>query len=1016
MKKLLTKFVFALAAGLASLAMAAHVFGSAGELDPTFGNNGISIFDTQGETADYGWFSRMLPDGKILTLGPTFGGGKAYALARLLPDGALDSSFGTNGKVVTIVGSAITLQQDGKIVLAGKGNCSGSNCDFAVLRLNADGSKDTAFGNNGIAYTSIRADAYALAVVVQADGKIVLAGSAGNFEPFLPEKGSLNLRLKTENPDNRRIASHDIPRATRSAFLYDFTLVRYNSDGSIDSTFGNSGIVQTKLTKTSEIRALLIQPDQKLVAIGIDSDNGDFVNVALARYKTNGSLDGSFGTNGIVITDIDGRNDFGDDAVLQADGKITVSGGSVDGTDSEILVLQYFSNGQPDSAFGTAGRVITRLPGDVQEGTTIQRDPGGRLYVSADRTEDFTVLAYLSNGQLDPAFNGGVVNIDLQTISEDSFGVTLQTDDKIILTGSTGDNASAEKLTLLRLLPNGFPDSSFSDDGISTVDFTNSNGEFLRKIKVLDDGKILAAGTLSRFTAPNAHLLARYDANGAIDTTFGSNGYVFTQTSDFTELDDLEVQADGKIVISGRIDLEVEPIQLVRYLEDGALDPTFGTNGTVNIPFHNRILSTDIAIQPDGKIVVAATLQIFEGENFYDLLLLRCNPDGSLDTTFGSDGIVVVDFDGGESAADVVLQSDGKIILLSSFYAARFNSDGSLDLSYGSAGVSIIDSFGATTALLQPDGSLLIGGSAQHAQSFNSDFGIVRLLPNGSLDPGFGTNGLVVLDLGEDSDQIVEMALLADGRIVAAGTENFLNTDKLFLAAFKNDGSVDTTFGLGGKVIAGFASAVSAAVDAAGRIVVGGIHFTPETFADFALARYATEPPNTALLFFDDFEDSVLSWVVKSSGWQESNGNLTGDKGTAMAPAPWTPSGNSSCTVCTFQVGVRIVNDPVLRGKLTFIGWNQSANNQVQLTIKPGASKIMFRQKTGAGAGIKKTVNLQFSEVETHRVEMSFDGTDFHVLIDSVEILRMKAAATPSGNFGLGLKKMLVNFSDALIF
>ncbi len=217
-------------------------------------------------------------DGKIVAVGQD---SSDFALARYNADGSLDSSFGTGGKVTTDFGGsdaalAAVLQPDGKIVAVGT-----SAADFALARYNTDGSLDTSFGTGGKVTTDFGGTDQAWAAVLQPDGKIVAAGLASA----------------------------------------DFALARYNTNGSLDTSFGTGGKVTTSFEGSDQARAVVLQPDGKIVAVGWD--NG--VEFALARYNTDGLLDSSFGTGGKVTTDF-GGSDAALAAVLQSDGKIVAVG------------------------------------------------------------------------------------------------------------------------------------------------------------------------------------------------------------------------------------------------------------------------------------------------------------------------------------------------------------------------------------------------------------------------------------------------------------------------------------------------------------------------------------------------------------------------------------------------------------------------------------------------------------------------------------------------------------------
>jgi uncharacterized delta-60 repeat protein len=235
-----------------------------------------------------------------------------FALARYNTDGTLDTNFGTGGKVITAIGSStdvaesVAIQSDGKIVAAGFSN-NGSNNDFALVRYNTNGTLDTTFDSDGKVTTAIgSANDVAYSVAIQSDGKIVAAGYS------------------------RSGGSND-----------DFALVRYNTDGSLDTSFDSDGKVTTAIGGSNDYaESVTIQSDGKIVAAGHSymSSNYDFT---LARYNTDGTLDTSFGTNGKVATAIGGSDDVAYSVAIQSDGKIVAAGYSYNGSNFKFALVRY---------------------------------------------------------------------------------------------------------------------------------------------------------------------------------------------------------------------------------------------------------------------------------------------------------------------------------------------------------------------------------------------------------------------------------------------------------------------------------------------------------------------------------------------------------------------------------------------------------------------------------------------------------------------------------------------------
>jgi uncharacterized delta-60 repeat protein len=404
-------------------------------------------------------------------------------------------------------------------------------------------------------------------------------------------------------------------------------------------------------------------------------------------------------------------------------------------------------------------------------------------------------------------------------------------------------------------------DPSFGSGGKISTDFFGG-GDGVLAIATQPDGKILAAGFAFNSATGFDFALTRYNSNGSLDASFGSGGKVTTDFFGFRGNESAEgiaLQPDGKIVLAGDLGLGGFSFALARYNSDGSLDTNFGGGGKVITPFGGTTEGAHaITIQRDGKIVaVGATVTASGNLGF---ALVRYNSDGSLDNSFGSSGKVTTDFSGvGEAGANAVaIQSDGKIVAAGSalqdfdlttfdFALARYNRDGSLDVSFGSGGKVTTDFFGARdearAIALQSGGKLVLAGSARNSTSF--DFALARYNGNGSLDASFGSGGKTTTDFSGSggSDGANAIAIQSNGRILAAGFAFNGTTDFDFaLTRYDSNGSLDASFGSGGKVTTDFFGnldqANAIAIQSDGKIVLAGFALNSETTFDFALARY----------------------------------------------------------------------------------------------------------------------------------------------------------------------------------
>jgi uncharacterized delta-60 repeat protein len=328
---------------------------------------------------------------------------------------------------------------------------------------------------------------------------------------------------------------------------------------------------------------------------------------------------------------------------------------------------------------------------------------------------------------------------------------------------------------------------------------------------------------------------------GDLDSSFSGNGKLVTNVSPGYEYaEGVAIQADGKIVaVGGAAGKRNYQFALVRYNGDGTRDASFGGDGIVTTPFLGGSFAQDVAIQPDGKIVVAG-----QNAGASRFILVRYDADGTLDPTFGGgDGKVTTAFAPSdyESASAVAILAGGKIVVAGSalerFAIARYNIDGTLDPSFSGDGKQTTDFFrdsdfdeGAEAVAIQADGKIVAGGWG----GIDVRYALARYNPDGTLDSTFGANGKVVTNLTTHNDYLLDLALQADGKIIAAGNNAF----RFALLRYNQDGTLDPTFSGNGKVFTNFArrggdGATGVVIQPDGRIVAAGL-----SAGKFAVARY----------------------------------------------------------------------------------------------------------------------------------------------------------------------------------
>jgi len=382
--------------------------------------------------------------------------------------------------------------------------------------------------------------------------------------------------------------------------------------GDLDPTFGGSGYVVTGATGSQEFTGVVQQPDGKLVAVGYDTGAGrDF---AVVRYSTGGTLDGTFGTSGKVVTSFGSGNDIANAVALQADGNIVAAGSATYGATTVIAVARYLSpTGTLDPSFGAGGLVTTTIGASATaNAVAIQAD--GKIVVAGEANALFAVVRYNTNGTLDAAFDtDGIVTTSVGGANDIAHAVIIQTDQKIVAIGET-DNGSTNDFALVRYETNGVPDSTFDFDGIVLTDFGVNDLAYAAALQ--PDGKIVAAGSTDSATTSFDFAVARYNTNGSPDTTFNTTGRAsvdFGATpAGADEAHGVGVQLGGKIVLGGWSNQGATlkyDFALARFTPSGALDPAFGTGGRVltNLPTNADDLGYGLTVQSDNQIVLVGS-------------------------------------------------------------------------------------------------------------------------------------------------------------------------------------------------------------------------------------------------------------------------------------------------------------------------------------------------------------------------------------------------------------------------
>ncbi|WP_165821974.1 T9SS type A sorting domain-containing protein [Hymenobacter edaphi] len=861
-----------------------------GSRDASF-NRGPIGFDGSGQVLTFA----LQADGKVLVGGSfmTYDGQDVPDhLIRLNADGSRDLSFnGTNIGLGNTGGTveALIVQPDGKILVGGGFNTyNGVAVPSGVIRLNADGSRDTGFnGNNYGASGSVHA------LALRPDGKVLVGGSVSGYN------------------------SPTVSNVTRG-------LILLNADGSHDATYNtHTGIAPGFYY--GEVYKLLLQSDGKLLVGGAFSYyNSEGVPSGLVRLNADGSRDPSYtGANqgftanfgnglGIVYT-----------LALQPDGKVLVGGAFHDYNLAEANnatvvpnhLVRLNANGSRDLSFNGTNSGFDNYVYGVAVG------PGGSVlaagyytsYNGAAAAPDYLV-SLTSNGNLNNAaapvagatyrWNTGATGASLTVTQPGTYTATATTDSCSVASNAvTVGAATPVMVTVTPAGPLALPvgGSATLTASATLPGFASgfANGTQVTTSLVQPDGKLLVGGFFFAYNGDDAapNYLLRLNVDGTLDKTFN---YVpgSTTTGGNNYVQALALQPDGKILVGGDLSAyngdAAAPNYVMRLNADGTLDTSFNYNG---VGVDGSVFA--LAVQPDGKVLVGGGFDRYNSNTGAPNRLLRLNADGTLDQTFNyvagnsTNGIA-----GGVVRA-LALQADGRIVVGGAFTSyntlagapnnlLRVLSDGTLDQTFNYVAGSTTT--GANnevfTLLAQPDGKTVVGGfftgynGADDAPNY-----LLRLNANGSLDTGFNyvagssTTGPSTT-VSSSSVFVLGLGLQPDGKIVVGGLFTGYNGSESApnrLMRLNANGSLDTSFNYAaGNTTNGADLGVDeVALLADGRIYATGVFTsyngvaTPYVLrvnADGTLNNTAQAVPGTITYAFNPGNTSGNTRVVTSSG------------------------------------------------------------------------------------------------------------------------------------------------------
>ncbi len=737
-------------------------------------------------------------------------------------DGTLDVSFGDGGIVKTSIGDKnysfdSVIDPNGKQITVGT-TITNENSNFGIVRYNKDGSLDNSFGEQGKVNTPIGIhDDHARSVLIDKNGKIVVAG----FTQVIYNEKS----------------------------RFDFVVARYNSDGSLDESFGKGGNSIFPVSREYDFgSSVVLDNSDGLIVAGLTEQSGQF-DLGLIRFNSDGSLDKRFGEHGKTITELGlplkltnnpviGTDKMavikGDlpwieilpDVVIGKDEKIIVAATAL--VDSKLIcsVSRYYNNGSIDISFGNNGIVTTSISNGADYSAEVLIDIQGKILLLANAENDcsfgFALVRYNEDGSLDENYGeNGIADFGYECSYNTGKDAVIDSLGRVIVAvNSNGEDESV--LMLYRVTEDGYTDDSFDEDGIVETLFDDTK-LFPESINLESTGQIVVAGVAGNLYEGNAEFLAvRYngstpplvgdtiivdpprDDDGDLDLSYGINGFAYASVSKVDICTDSKIDSEGRMVLAGYTSFGTKIAKVIRFKVDGILDNSFGEDGIVSLPdLENSFKSPDIGnvysldIDTEGRIIIVGSKYITDS---YDIVVARLLSNGNLDDSFGEGGILFTNLNYNDYATDVVVGKGNKITVVGystndswkKIILTRYKVDGSLDESFGANGITtVVDD----AEIIETD---LAIDSFERILVRTDRSSLYRFKKNGSSDITFGNNGIVDIQTPYNKISLRNMTIDLEDRIILLANGIDGENSGAFLVRYNIDGSVDNNFGHGG--------------------------------------------------------------------------------------------------------------------------------------------------------------------------------------------------------------------------
>jgi uncharacterized delta-60 repeat protein len=802
---------------------------------------------------------------------------------------------------------------------------------FSLCSYAQDGSIDLSFNTSdkGVSDGSgANGDVYK--TLLLNNGKILIAGSFTSYNGIAQQHiarlnvdGSLDTTFHTGSGTDGVIYTMAIQTDKKIIIGGNFNnyngvsrkkITRLNADGTLDGTF-NSGT-----GADSAVYAISIQNDGKIIMGGcFKTFNGKDAH-CITRLISTGSRDSTF--NGT------GANDTVKTIVLQPDGRILIGGNftSYNGV-KKNYITRLDPSGNLDATFTGIGPIGT---GACVQSMAIQSDGKiivGGTFTAYDTTKKNCLVRIQMNGVIDTTFRPGLINANI-------YAIAIQNDGQIIIGGDFHNWFM--KALFVRLLPGGYNDTVFSPNR----NFSYIPNNTVRTIAIQNNGNIMIGGSFIKYGQYVRNHATRLTNEGFIDAAFNS----------CTGVDDnvrsIAVQHDKKIIIVGGFSRVNKTLKnhIARLNENGTIDTTFSTEAGTD-----RFI-WDVAVQPDGKIIVAGDFRECNGKNVFGYA--RLNSDGTIDNGFDIPVFSTI-----YSIYQVIVQPDGKILLMGIRSVFRLNADGTRDLTFKEA----VTDKGNRTIALQKDGKVILAGYFSECNGIPIR-AVVRLNANGTFDSSFNSpadlNPLVY-------HYATTSTIQTDGKIILAGVFALKNGTDVQLIRFNTDGTVDTTFQAETKNVLDVLDIIKVILQPNKKILASVTFFLPNATTKTEVVRFNTdgsidptfksEPgtdlPITAMVLQDDQkilvggEFTICDNVGKNRIARLSNSITvsTAENAVAKNELKTYPNPFSSSTTISFTEELKnatFVMSDLLGKEVKFISFSGKQLSLERDELKPGIYTI----------------------------------------------------------------------------